>query len=690
MILIHNILSSNIQFLKGVGPANSTKFNRLGIYTIAQLLEHYPRRYEDRSTLKLIAALTDGLYETFQATVIQVSEQKSQRGLRILKVTVRDQTGAAQLIWFNQSYMKNKVKSGMELIISGKIQRRTNIIEVNKPDIEPADEFAGSSGHIIPVYPTTEELPQWRFRTLIQQALELYQHAAVSEEVETLPADIIAKHQLVGRQQAIVNIHFPSSMETLANARRRLVFEELFLMQCGLAYLKQKTKYQSPGIKHSRDGDLVAKVASSLPFALTGDQKKTLNEIRADMEDGTPMQRLVQGDVGSGKTVIAAIALTKTVENGYQGAMMAPTEILAEQHYHTLANLLAPQGIRLTVLTGKLSRGARERVLQQIKAGLIDIVVGTHALIQANVAFAQLGLVVTDEQHRFGVRQRALLEAKGQQPDVLIMTATPIPRTMALTVYGDLDVSMIRELPPGRQPISTHFRTKSQRAKVYLFAVDQIKAGRQVYIVCPLVDESDKVAAQSAVKIHEELVASFFQSIPCGLLHGKMKPQEKEAVMADFSCGNIKALIATTVIEVGVNVPNATVMIIEGADRFGLAQLHQLRGRVGRGTNKSYCILLSDSTNEETVERLNIMTRVTDGFVLAEKDLLLRGPGQFFGTNQHGLPDLKIADIVRDTEILLAARRAAQQTICSPAYLEQVWRTLQTWFGETFNMIFCR
>lgn len=689
MIAIHKLWSAKIQFLKGVGPANAAKLAKLGIFTVGQLLEHYPRRYEDRSKLKLIAELTDGLYETFRATVVSVGEIKSHRGLRILKVTVRDQSGMAALTWFNQSYLKNKYKPGMELIISGKIQRRMNVVEVNKPDIEPAAEFNAEAGHIIPVYPATEELMQWQLRALTRQALDLLE-ASGTDPLESLPANIVTSHTLLPRQQALANIHYPDSMEMLAAARHRLVFEELFLLQCGLAYLKQKTKTSFTGVKHAPDGQLMSKIMNSLPFALTNDQYQTLREVKADMEDTTPMQRLVQGDVGSGKTVIAAIALTKTVENGYQGAMMAPTEILAEQHYHTLAKLLAPHGIKLAVLTGKLTRKTKEEVLRQIKAGLIDIVVGTHALIQDNVEFAQLGLVVTDEQHRFGVRQRARLEAKGRQPDVLVMTATPIPRTMALTVYGDLDVSIIRELPPGRQPIATYTRSKESRQKVYAFAAQQIKAGRQVYVVCPLVEESEKIEAQSAVSMHEELSSTFFKTIPCGLLHGKMKPQEKEAVMAAFACGELKALVATTVIEVGVNVPNATVMIIEGADRFGLAQLHQLRGRVGRGEHKSYCILLSDSNNEETMERLRTMTEVSDGFVLAEKDLLLRGPGQFFGTSQHGMPDLKIADIVRDTDILLEARRAAQQTVCSPEYLASVWQTLQTWFGEKFSMIFCR
>lgn len=687
---MQKLWSAKIEFLKGVGPANAAKLAKLGIFTVGQLLEHYPRRYEDRSQLKPIAGLTDGLYETFRAVVINVNELKSSRGLKIVKIAVRDESGLAQLSWFNQSYIKNKYKPGMELVISGKIQRRMGAVEINKPDIELAADFNSGSGRIAPVYPVTEDVPQWQIRLLMQQATDIFQNSRFADQKETLPDDLITHYKLMNRREALVSIHFPASMEILAEARRRLVFEELYLLQCGLVYLKQKNKYTCVGVKHAPDGELVAKIHKNLPFSLTNDQRQTLLDVRTDMEDTTPMQRLVQGDVGSGKTIVAAIALAKTVENGYQGAMMAPTEILAEQHYHTLAKLLAPHGIRLALLTGKLTRRVRSDVLSNIKEGVIDIVIGTHALIQDDVEFKHLGLVVTDEQHRFGVRQRARLESKGKQPDMLVMTATPIPRTMALTVYGDLDVSLIRELPPGRKPIATYLRSSDRRDKVYSFAVEQIKAGRQIYVVCPLVQESEKIEAQSAVKIYDELSATFFENLSCGLLHGKMKAQEKDAVMAAFACGEIKALIATTVIEVGVNVPNATVMIIEGADRFGLAQLHQMRGRVGRGEHKSYCILLSDNTNTETAERLEIITQISDGFVLAEKDLLLRGPGQFFGTNQHGMPDLKIADIVRDTSILLEARSAAQQTICTPEYLDMVWNTLKSWFGEKFSMVFCR
>lgn len=675
--------SSNIKYLKGVGPAKAAMLAKLNIFTIGDLLQHYPRRYEDRSRLLPIRQLADNETQTFQATVANIAESKPRRGLIITKITVRDDSGIAQLVWFNQSYLKKWFKLGDQLIICGKVERRYGNIQVNHPEVEVVDgaEFL-HAGRIVPVYPASESLGQRWLRTVMRQGLDAY--GAVPE---SLPQTLVADYKLLDRRLALENIHFPVDEATLEAARRRLVFEELYLLQCGLLFLKHKNK-RAGGIKHLPDGDLVKSVEERLPFMLTDDQKAALKDIKADMEDAASMQRLIQGDVGSGKTVLAAIVLAKTVENGFQGAMMAPTEILAEQHCHTLSQLLAPHGVRLAALTGKLTRRVKEEVLSRLKDGLIDVVVGTHALIQDEVEFKHLGLVVTDEQHRFGVRQRAKLQAKGLMPDVLVMTATPIPRTMALTVYGDLDVSVIRQLPPGRKPIKTYFTGSETRQRVYNFIMKELAAGRQAYVVCPLVEESEKVDTQSAVQLYDQLSESYFKNIACGLVHGRLKAQDKEVVMSAFYRGEIKVLIATTVIEVGVNVPNASVMVVEDADRFGLAQLHQLRGRIGRGEHQSYCILLSDSKNPETKERLQTMAEVQDGFVLAEKDLIIRGPGQFFGTRQHGIPDLRIADIVNDTAVLLEAREAARKTVVAPGGFDTVKSSLRERFGDYFGMIF--
>jgi len=677
-------LSTNVKYIKGVGPAKANILTKLNIFTIGDLVEHYPRRYEDRSKLNPISKLVNAGVQTFRATTVNCQETKPRRGLTLTKVTVQDSSGFAQLVWFNQPYIKKWFKPGSELIISGKVERKFGQVQITRPEIEALD---GSdllhTGRIVPIYPASENVGQRWLRAIIHQVLGEY-----SLPGEFLPPVIVKEFGLIDRRMAIRTIHFPEDQSSLAAARRRLVFEELYLLQCGLLFSKRKNQQSNKGIKHSADGELVNKMKASLPFTLTQDQQASLRDITADMEDTTAMQRLVQGDVGSGKTVLAAIALTKTVENGYQGAMMAPTEILAEQHYHTLAQLLAPMGIRIAVLTGRLTRRIRQEVLARAKDGLVDIVVGTHALIQEDVEFKQLGLVITDEQHRFGVNQRALLTAKGQTPDVLVMTATPIPRTMALTVYGDLDVSVIRQLPPGRKPIKTYAVGSEMRQRIYTFIAKEVKAGRQAYVVCPLVEESEKLEAKAAVQMYEQLKVTYFKDISCGIVHGKMKSQEKDNVMNDFYSGEIKVLVATTVIEVGVNVPNASVMAIEGADRFGLAQLHQLRGRIGRGEHQSYCILLSDNQNQETKDRLDIMVKISDGFELAEKDLLLRGPGQFFGTRQHGMPDLKIADIVQDTEILLEARTAAKQTVADSQEFQLVRTVLTARLGDYFGMIF--
>ncbi|WP_312202327.1 ATP-dependent DNA helicase RecG [Anaerospora hongkongensis] len=679
-------MTTPIQYLKGVGPQKAALLAKLNITTIGELLEHYPRRYEDRTQFRQIFEVMDGQVETFCGIVTAVNEVKPRRGLIITKVRVKDHSGEAELVWFNQPYVKRMFKAGLEIIVSGKVERRFRSIQIANPEVEflSPNDTTLHTGRIVPIYPSSENINQQFLRTLIKQALD-----NEPKMNENLPQDIIQQYKLIDRTGAIKNIHFPDSMEALTAARRRLVFEELYYLQSGLLFLKKKHQQSGSGIKHGPDGAQLAAAQKCLPFSLTADQQQAFREIAHDMEDVTPMQRLLQGDVGSGKTVVAALALVKTVENGYQGAMMAPTEILAEQHFHTLSRMLAPLGIRIAQLTGSLTKRVRKEVLDRLSKGLVDIIIGTHALIQEDVVFQHLGLVITDEQHRFGVNQRALLQAKGNMPDVLVMTATPIPRTMALTVYGDLDVSLIRQMPPGRKAIKTYTASPELRERVYNFVLREVQAGRQAYVVCPLVEESAKLEAQSATQLYEQLQTTIFNNVPCGLVHGRLKPQEKDQVMQAFYQADIKVLVATTVIEVGVNVPNATVMVIEGADRFGLAQLHQLRGRIGRGEHQSYCVLLSDSKNPETKERLDIMTQTSDGFVLAEKDLLLRGPGQFFGSRQHGLPDLKIADIVKDIEVLLEARKAAMQSVQIPEHVMLMRSGLTARFGEKFRLMFC-
>lgn len=674
--------------LKGIGPKKAADFANLNIFTIGDLLNRYPRAYVDQSKVKTIAELTaDGEKQLFRAEVYRVADRISARRMRYTLVTLKDATGFAELYMFaHQRFQTRNFKPGTQLLVDGKVQpgRGAKMVTDAYVQILKDGEEAAAPG-ILPVYALSGALTQQNVRTAVKTAL------AMAEEYlpESLPQQVIEARRLPPRLDAIKNIHFPVSFAELARARSRFIFEELFLLQCGLLYYRSKVKSMRSGIKMAPDGELLQKVLAQLPFKLTEAQQTAWHDISLDMQDKKPMHRLLQGDVGSGKTVVSALALAKAAENGYQGCIMVPTEILAQQHYETLQSFLEPAGISCGLLTSSVKGVRRRELLDDLASGKLQVLVGTHALIQDDVAFARLALVITDEQHRFGVEQRAKLASKSAfEPDVLVMTATPIPRTLALTVYGDLDVSVMKGMPPGRKAIQTLCYTGGKRREVYAGMVRQIKAGHQAYIVCAVIEAGEMPGVRAAAEVYEELKHTFLKDVPCALLHGKMKPAEKEAVMEDFAAGKIKALISTTVIEVGVNVPNATLMIIENADRFGLAQLHQLRGRVGRGEAQSFCVLLTDSDSPDTLARLNVLHTSNDGFYLAEQDLKLRGAGQLFGLRQHGLPDLYIADILQDTDVLVDARAIAKKTLADHTQTAAITKVLDAQFDERFKRIF--
>ena len=609
----------------------------------------------------------------------------------ILTATISDGTGFLQLTWFNQKFLKQKLKTGRRIFASGRTayayggQGQLAMSQMTSFEIvedEGADMEAKCG--ILPVYSAGENVKQSMLRALTEQLLGLAEAGELAVP-EVIPEGVRQQYGLLPRLQACRQIHYPEDRQQVEKARYRLAFEELYLIQYGLMLLKKRRQERQQGIRFASCGSLTGGVLSSLPFRLTDDQQNAWQDICNDMERPVPMRRLVQGDVGSGKTVIAMLALVKAVENGFQGAMMAPTEILARQHFESFSGSLEPLGIRVALLSGRLTKKAKQEMYDRLAAHEIDIVIGTHALIQEDVSFANLGLVVTDEQHRFGINQRAVLEKKGRLvPDVLVMTATPIPRTLTLTVYGDLEGSLIRQLPPGRKPVRTFVRGRDRRELIYKFVLEEIKKGRQAYVVCPLIEMNEDSGLSSAQEVYEELTGGIFYGIKCGLVHGKLKQKEKEELMQEFYEGKIKLLVATTVIEVGVNVPNASIMVVENAQRFGLAQLHQLRGRIGRGEYASYCIFVAEERTEAARQRMEIMERTTDGFVLAEEDLKLRGPGQFFGSMQHGLPDLKIADVGQDIDILLRARQAAMETVKGGEGLPEVLAALQLQYREQF------
>lgn len=678
-------MEESLLTIKGVGPGRVKQLNKLGITDVSSLLTYFPRTYEDRSVSYLIGALKQGAVGATEGTVLNVQEKKPRRGLSILEIFIGDATGRLKIVLFNQGYKKNFYKVGQRLHVYGKVEFAYGSLQMNTPHIEMLREGQVAEAGIVPVYPLVDGVSQFVIRHAVSNWF-----AANDALPELLPPDITKEHNFMTRYEAFKEMHNPLTVERYGLARKQLAYEELFIMQAGLLLLREREQAEI-GIKMQPDGDLVPAFLKELPFALTGDQRKAFNEIANDMQEERPMRRLLQGDVGSGKTVVGALSLLKAVENGYQGALMAPTEILAQQHYEGLTDLMAGLGrVKLALLTGSTKPGERQIIYEGLADGTIDIVIGTHALIQEQVEFKKLALVIIDEQHRFGVEQRATLQRKGHHPHMLVMTATPIPRTMTLSIYGDLEVSLIKEMPPGRKPVLTYAVDSSYKERLHRFFEKEMSAGHQVYVVCPLVEESEKLDLVAAEQLYEELAEKYQRKFGVGLVHGRMSTADKEAIMEAYYKGTIKLLVSTTVIEVGVNVPNATIMCVEGAERFGLSQLHQLRGRVGRGSTQSYCILVSDSHSEDSKQRLAVMTSTQDGFVVAEQDLLLRGSGQLFGLAQSGLPDLRIANILKDIDLLVAARQDAKMWFAKIGFDEAVKLMkpeLLRRFGESFQRI---
>lgn len=660
----------DVMYIKGVGPKVAYKLNKLGIFTAQDLMMYFPKKHIDYSSRTLIKNLKEGQTTTVFGFIKSVSSFNTRNNLSVTRVVIGDESGRFELSFFNAKgnryllqRMKTQFPQNAGIMVSGvvKMNNYSGQLTMDKPTYSimtgEFKEDANSNlniARIVPIYTICEDLSIKTLRKAIFNAIELYKN-----DIKNIVPDFIRERLgIMNKKDAVKQIHFPETMNNLEHARFSLIFEELFLIQLKLIRLRENTAKTTSAynLQVHKDG-LVQKFIAGLPFELTSGQKQAVNEILQDMNSDAPMQRLLQGDVGSGKTVVATIMLLAAVENGYQGALMAPTEILAQQHYNNLVQWLTPLGLSVGLFLGSHGKKVRQKFETDLKNGQMNIAVGTHALIQENVDFNNLGAIVVDEQHRFGVKQRNILKRKSQNPQMLTMTATPIPRTLALTVHGDLDLTVINELPKGRKPIKT-ILTGSHR-QVWDLIKQEVESGRQAYIVYPLIDESETLSAKAATIEAEKLQQEIFPQFKIGLLHGKLKNDEKEKVMKDFKDGKYDILVSTTVVEVGVDVPNATVMVIENAERFGLSQLHQLRGRVGRSSLQSYCVLITSSRSQETRERLGIMTETNDGFVIAEKDLQLRGPGEFLGTRQSGLPDLIISDIVRDAKILEIARNEA-------------------------------
>lgn len=649
-------LTDSVTVLKGVGAKRAEILKRMNVETVKDLIYTFPRKYEDRrEVLRIMEAPFD---QDVLLEVIVVSKKLQGNPYNRkapLKVLVEDATGNLELVFFNAKYLSGYFYPGQALTLYGKISLNNGRRQMVHPEFHKTGDKDDIRG-LFPVYPLTEGLSQGQMRSL--ELLAKPYHGLITE---WLPPEIVDENNLCSPSYAVTNIHFPAEERRVLEGRYRLIFEELLILQTGLFYIKKGIKSQSSGVQ--LDPSVKAdEFLKNLKFELTSGQKRAYEEIERDLEDLRPMNRLVQGDVGSGKTVVSEMAMFKTVKCGFQAVMMAPTELLAKQHIETLRKDFEPLGIRCELLSGSMKARERRELLEDLRTGKIQILVGTHAIIQPDVEFCNLGLVVTDEQHRFGVEQRNLLTRKGKDPNVLVMTATPIPRTLAVILFGDLDISVIDTLPKGRKPIRTFLRYEESRRKIYDFVMDKVSIGKQAYVVAPLIEESESIKVRSAEEIFDEL-RSMYPGVNIGLVHGAMSAKEKDDIMLRFKEGEISVLVSTVVIEVGIDVPNATVMVIENCERFGLAQLHQLRGRVGRGEDQSYCILVSGSKGEIAEKRNNIMVSTTDGFVIAEEDLKLRGPGEIFGTRQHGIPELGIADLVKNVDVLNKVRGIAESII---------------------------
>ncbi|OUO42478.1 ATP-dependent DNA helicase RecG [Flavonifractor sp. An306] len=686
-------LTDSLRTLPGVGPARAGSLEKLGLQTVEDLLGYYPRGYEDR---RLAATIASAPADVPVCLTLMVAEEprlsRIRKGLELVKVRLVDDTGSLTATFFNQSYLKNALREGESYVCFGRVEGTSNRKQMTNPVCERADRVK-YNGRILPVYHLTHGISN---NFLAGLALQCVEDCAGQVE-EALPHELRQAHALATVEFACRNIHFPKDETALEVARRRLIFEELFSLTCGMALLRHRRDRAAGRTFLIPD---VEDFLALLPFHLTGAQRRVMEEMAADLSSGVPMNRLVQGDVGSGKTMLAAYGAWVTAKNGCQCALMAPTELLAEQHYRSLVPLLGQAGLRVGLLTGAVKGKARKELYAALEEGTMDLVIGTHALISEGVAFANLGLVVTDEQHRFGVAQRAALAAKAAvPPHVLVMSATPIPRTLSLVIYGDLEVSVVDELPPGRSPVATYVVGEDKRQRMYNFVRKLVGEGRQAYMVCPAVEEGEDgedgqgLDLKAAVSYAHTLQTQVFPDLRVGLVHGKMKSREKEAVMTAFAAGDLDVLVSTTVIEVGVDVPNAALMVVENADRFGLSQLHQLRGRVGRGKHQSYCVLVTATRNPDSRERLRVLSKTNDGFKIAEEDLRLRGPGDFFGERQHGLPQLSIADLTGDMRVLKQAQGAAEELLRSDpdlsrpehaGLLERV-RRLFADHGDMFN-----